>query len=300
MENIINIEHFSKSFGKHEVIHDLSFDVTAGEIFAFLGANGSGKTTTIRCLLGTYQADEGTLLVKGQQYDQTLATTLGYLPEERGLYTTSRVLETLVYFGQLKGLTYAEAHDKSVTYLDRVELGDKHKAEIKSLSSGQQQKLQLGITIINNPELLILDEPTKGLDPVNRSLLLEILLEMNKTGTTIVFSTHQMEEAEKIADRLVMIKHGKRALYGGVEEVKRSFGSNTIDLTFTGKFPVNEKLFSAELSNHTASLTPKHGVDPEAILKFLIKDDNVTITKFEVATPSLDDIFIKVTNSPDA
>jgi ABC-2 type transport system ATP-binding protein len=298
-ENIISIQNLSKSFGRNQVLNDISFDVKAGEIFAFLGANGSGKTTTIRSLLGIYQADKGTLLVNGQKYDQSQAGLLGYLPEERGLYTTSRALETLIYFGQIKGMSYADARTAAEKYLERVELADKAKAEIKSLSSGQQQKIQLGITIINNPQLLILDEPTKGLDPVNRSLLLDILLELNKQGSTILFSTHQMEEAERIADRLFMIKQGKQALYGNVEEVKRSFGDNTLTINFKGEFPLNDKLFSAKLVNHTAILTPKTGIDSEEILKYLIKDDNVVLTSFTLAAPSLNDIFIQVINSPD-
>lgn len=225
-DTIITVQNFSKKFGQTTVISDLSFEVMRGEVFAFLGANGSGKTTTIRTLLGIYEADQGELLINGKKYSQEQSSLLGYLPEERGLYTSSRVLEVLIYFGQLKGLDVKEAKKRALDFLEQVGLLDKQNLHISKLSSGQQQKIQLGITIINRPELLILDEPTKGLDPVNRALFMDILLGLNKQGSTIIFSTHQMDEAERIADRLVMIKKGKRALYGDINEVKSSYGNN--------------------------------------------------------------------------
>ncbi|MEI7604130.1 MAG: ATP-binding cassette domain-containing protein [bacterium] len=292
-KEIINVKNFKKYFGKTKVIDDLSFSVMSGEIFAFLGANGSGKTTTLRCLLGIYEADEGQLFINGKKYTQDDSYLLGYLPEERGLYVTSRVLETLIYFGRIKGMEYDAAKKFSLNYLERVGLADKANLNINKLSSGQQQKIQLGITIINSPKLLILDEPTKGLDPVNRSLLLEILMELNKSGSTIIFSTHQMEEAEKIADRLLMIKNGKSVLYGNIEEIKKSFGNNSINVVFEGRLPENNNLFSSKINNHTATLTPNKGIHSNEILKYLIYQ-NLELIKYEVSAPSLNDIFIKV------
>ncbi len=292
-ESIITIKHFSKKFGNTRVIEDLSFEVKRGEIFAFLGANGSGKTTTIRSLLGMYQHDEGELLVAGKQYSTEMSGMLGYLPEERGLYTSSRVLETLVYFGRIKGLEASDAEKRALEYLERVELSDKRDTEIKKLSSGQQQKIQLGITVINSPELLVLDEPTKGLDPVNRDLLLDMLLELNRSGSTIVFSTHQMEEAEKIAERLVMIKDGKRALYGTLQEVKESFGTHMVRVRFEGKIPENDEMYTARVENRYAEIEPQNNCTPQDILKYLITKE-VKITHFEVSAPSLHTIFVKV------
>jgi ABC-2 type transport system ATP-binding protein len=293
-EPVIKIENFSKSFDDHQVVKDLSFEVHQGETFAFLGANGSGKTTTIRCLLGIMKPTAGELLIDGQAYNINLADHIGYLPEERGLYVDSNVLETMVYFGELKGLTKAAAEKKSIAYLERVGLADKQKAKIKTLSSGQQQKIQLGLTIINDPKLLVLDEPTKGLDPVNRELLLDILEEMKSKGTTIIFITHQMEEVEKIADRLVMIKNGQRELYGGVMEVRRQFGQNRIHLDYTGLLARHDDLYAVELEeNNTAELAMKDGVTPGQVFKALAKND-MSITRFELALPSLQDIFVKV------
>jgi ABC-2 type transport system ATP-binding protein len=190
-------------------------------------------------------------------------------------------------------MSYAAAKRFSLDFLAQVELADKADVQISKLSSGQQQKIQLGITIINQPQLLILDEPTKGLDPVNRDLLMRMLLDFNKNGATIVFSTHQMNEAEKIAHRLLMIKDGTRALYGELNEVKRGFGSNVIHLQYSGKLSLAPKLFDAVIEPNTAVLTPKEGIASAEILAHLVAA-RLDIQRFEVATPTLDEIFIKV------
>lgn len=293
-KEIITVKNFSKSFGTKKVIDDLTFEVFEGEVFAFLGANGSGKTTTIRCLLNILQEDSGELLINNEVYSPTLSSLLGYLPEERGLYLTSRVLETLVYFGQLKGLSKIEATENARNYLQRVDLADKENVDIKKLSSGQQQKIQLGITVINKPKLLILDEPTKGLDPVNRELLLNILLELNKSGSTIVFSTHQMEEVEKIADRLLMIKDGRAALYGSVADVKSKYSDNSLYLNFEGKLQEETNLFDAVINKNRAVIRLKDGASKQEVIKYLA--DSVNVLKLEESAPSLNDIFIQVMN----
>jgi ABC-2 type transport system ATP-binding protein len=295
-QNAITVKNFKKSFGPQTVIEDLSFEVKEGEIFAFLGANGSGKTTTIRSLLNIYKADSGELLVFGKPYQPEHGSLLGYLPEERGLYLNAKVLETMIYMGQLKGMSKELAEKNSLEYLNRVELTDKINTQIKKLSSGQQQKIQLGITLINKPRLLILDEPTKGLDPVNRSLMLEILMELNHDQkTTILFSTHQMEEAESIANRLLMIKNGNKVLYGNIDEVKNSFGKNIVHVRFTGKFPERPELYKAKIDTNIAELTPEKGVTSDQIMSHLIKSDLI-IHEFQIGTPSLNEIFIKVSN----
>ncbi len=293
---MISIKNFSKSFDNLKVIDDLSFDVKKGEIFAYLGANGSGKTTTLRALLGIYAADSGELLIKGKPYSTEISNLLGYLPEERGLYLESKVLDTMTYFGNLKGLTLLDSKKWSEKYLEEVGLADKANEKIKNLSSGQQQKIQLGITIINKPKLLILDEPTKGLDPVNRDLLMEKLLELHSEGATILFSSHQMEEVEKIADSVLMLKDGKAALYGDLEEIKKSFGENIIKLRFRGRLPRKTKFYEAKVEKNTAQLIPKDGVKNNDILKFLIKND-VKIINFDLSSPSLHEIFVQISKS---
>lgn len=232
MDNIISIRNFAMKFGNTTVVEDLSFDVKHGETFGLLGSNGSGKTTTIRALLGIYQPTAGELLINGKPYSVSGGTKLGYLPEERGLYKKESVLDTMMYFGQLKGLTRDAAREESLEFLNRVKLTDKATTRLDKLSGGQQQKIQLGITVMGNPELLILDEPTKGFDPVNRKLLMGIIEEHQQKGATVIMVTHQMEEVERLCDRIVLLKDGKAHAYGTVAEVREKFGNKSLDTIF--------------------------------------------------------------------
>ena len=229
---VVSIQNFKMKFGNKTVINNLSFDVYKGDVFGFLGSNGSGKTTTIRALLGIYQPTDGKLLINGEQFSVESNLKIGYLPEERGLYKKESVIDVMTYFGRLKGLNKDEAVKKAFKYLDRVKLSEFANTRIDKLSGGQQQKIQLGITIIDDPELLILDEPTKGFDPVNRRLLMDIVEEHRKAGATVIFVTHQMEEVERLCDRIILLKNGKAEAYGTVKEVKQKFGNKSLDDIF--------------------------------------------------------------------
>jgi ABC-2 type transport system ATP-binding protein len=231
-EAIVQVNHFTMQFGTATVIDDLSFEVQRGETFGLLGSNGSGKTTTIRALLGIYQPTAGTLTVNGEPYRVDSGIRLGYLPEERGLYKKEKVIDIMVYFGQLKGMSREAAEKWSDRFLERVELTDKRDVRLDKLSGGQQQKVQLGITIMNDPELLILDEPTKGFDPVNRRLLMSIIEEHQEAGATVVFVTHQMEEVERLCDRIILLKDGKAEAYGKVSDIKKRYGGASLDDIF--------------------------------------------------------------------
>ena len=231
-KKIVEIRHFKMKFGNKTVIKDLSFDVFQGEVFGFLGSNGSGKTTTLRALLGLYEPTAGELLIDGKPYAVDSQINLGYLPEERGLYKKEKVLDVMIYFGQLKGLSRDEAKEFSLNFLKRVDLTDKAGMRLDKLSGGQQQKIQLGVTIMGDPELLIMDEPTKGFDPVNRRLLMNIIEERHKAGATIIYVTHQMEEVEQLCDRLILLKDGQAAAYGTLAEVKKQFGGASMDDIF--------------------------------------------------------------------
>lgn len=232
METIVDVKDFTMRFGATTVIDGLSFSVQRGETFGFLGSNGSGKTTTIRALLGMYQPTSGELLINGTPYSVAGGVKLGYLPEERGLYKKETVIDTMVYFGQLKGMGRVDAYNESIDYLRRVKLEDKAKIRLDKLSGGQQQKIQLGITIMNDPELLILDEPTKGFDPVNRKLLMDIIEERQQKGTTVIMVTHQMDEVERLCDRIILLKDGTSYAYGTVDEVRKRFGGKSLDDVF--------------------------------------------------------------------
>jgi len=284
------------AFGRKKVVDDLSFEVKKGEVFGFLGANGSGKTTTLRALLGIYEPSAGQLLINGKRYQTHLASRkLGYLPEERGLYKKETVLDIMVYFGMLKQMSRQAARNWSLEYLERVGLSDKAKIKLEKLSGGQQQKVQLGVTMMNNPELLILDEPTKGLDPVNRRLLMDMVEEQNTGGTTVILVTHQMEEVERLCDRIVMLKDGKQRAYGTTDGVRSSFGSDIIALRFDGKLPANENLYAIHKQlPHYAELKPREHATPHAILQALTSEPALELSLFEVRKPSLDDVFINI------
>ena len=245
-KKMVEIRHFKMNFGDKTVIKDLSFDVFRGEVFGFLGSNGSGKTTTLRALLGLYQPTAGDLLINGKPYSVESQIRLGYLPEERGLYKKEKVLDVMLYFGQLKGLSRKEAKDFSLKFLERVNLADKANTQLDKLSGGQQQKIQLGVTIMGDPELLIMDEPAKGFDPVNRRLLMNIIEERRKAGATIIYVTHQMEEVERLCDRLILLKDGQAAAYGTLEEVKSQFGGASMDDIFVQVYGGEAKELSDE------------------------------------------------------
>ena len=229
---IVSVNNFSLTIGDKQIVEQLDFEVFPGEVFAFLGANGSGKTSTIRSLLGIYEASTGELLINGKRLAPETAGSVGYLPEERGLYTRAKVIEALKYFGELKGMEREDAREEALAFLERVELADKANVKIKKLSGGQQQKVQLGVAIMGEPKLLILDEPTKGLDPVNRKLLLDIVDELQQKGVAVIYITHLMEEVERLADRLLILKDGKARAYGTVAAVKEEFKSKSIEDIF--------------------------------------------------------------------
>lgn len=231
MSNIVEVKNFRMQFGRKTVISDLSFNVKKGEIFGLLGANGCGKTTTVRALLGFYTPTSGELLVDGKRFDsESTKVTVGYLPEERGLYRKESVIDTMTYFGEMKGLE--NPREWSLKYLERVGLSDKANERIERLSGGQQQKVQLGVTIMGDPKLLILDEPTKGFDPMNRRLLMEIIEELHKKGAAIILITHYMEEVEKLCDRALLLKDGVARAYGKIADIKKEFGGKSLEQIF--------------------------------------------------------------------
>lgn len=289
---LITVDHFRMDFGKKTVITDLSFDVKRGETFGLLGSNGSGKTTTIRALLGIYQPTGGELLINGESYRIDGGVKLGYLPEERGLYKKEKVLDIMVYFGQLKGLHRTDAKLWSLDFLKRVGLEAEVATRLDKLSGGMQQKIQLGIAVMGDPQLLILDEPAKGFDPVNRRLLMDIIEEHQQQGATVIFVTHQMEEVERLCDRILLLKDGEARLYGTVEEVKDTFGGKILEIVSESKVPANDKLYTIERKEgHVTILNPIG--DLLAIQRSLLSS-GVTYSRFELKRPSLDDIFVDV------
>ena len=291
MENAISVKNFSLSFGKKKIIDDLSFEVKKGEIFGLLGSNGSGKTSIIRALLGLYLADEGELLINGKVFEPGKNNRLGYLPEERGLYKKESVIDVMVYFGQLKGMSKKAAREWSLGYLEQVGLADKAKTKLDKLSGGQQQKVQLGTTIINAPDLLILDEPTKGFDPVNRQLLMDIIKAENARGTTIVMVTHQMEEVERFCHRALLLKDGTAEAYGTIDEIRNKYGEKRIILEFSGNLPKSQKFSVIKQEANYAELSLESS--EQEILRELVAS-NLKINKFDVQKSTLNEIFLNI------
>jgi len=280
-------------FGENTVVRDLSFDINRGETFGFLGSNGSGKTTTIRALLGIYQATSGTLHINGRTFRPEDGASLGYLPEERGLYKKESVIDVMAYFGRLKGLSRQAAVTWSMEFLERVALADKAKLRVDKLSSGQQQKVQLGVTIMNDPELLILDEPTKGFDPVNRRLLMDIIEAQKTAGATVLMVTHQMEEVERLCDRVVLLKDGVAEAYGTIPEVQDQYGGTTVRLKYAGTLPDSAHYRVTVRDKNYAELTVTDAVDEALIVRELV-EAGVLVRSFVTTKVSLEEIFVKV------
>ena len=290
---LIHVHDFHMHFGSKKVIEGLSFDVARGETFGFLGSNGSGKTTTIRALLGIYRPTSGTLKINGKVFSEDFGSRLGYLPEERGLYKKESVLDIMTYFGRLKGLSKQAAQGFSRQYLDRVDLAAKAHVRLDKLSGGEQQKIQLGVTIMNDPELLILDEPTKGFDPVNRRLLMDIIEERKAAGATVLMVTHHMEEVERLCDRIILLKDGKAEAYGSIDEVQNHYGARTIKVKYSGALPESDHYRVVLHESNYAELALEESVDEALILKELVLA-GVVVRGFVADKRSLEDIFIQI------
>ena len=290
---IVHIRNFRMDFDGTVVVRDLSFDIERGETFGFLGSNGSGKTTTLRALLGIYRPTSGVLHINGRPFRPEHGERLGYLPEERGLYKKEPVIDVMTYFGRLKGMSKRASAEWSLAYLERVGIADKARLRVDKLSAGEQQKVQLGVTIMNEPELLILDEPTKGFDPVNRHLLMDIIEEQRTTGATVLMVTHQMEEVERLCNRILLLKNGVAEAYGTVPEVQDQYGGTTVRLKYSGSIPDSAHYRVVFRENNYAELAMSPGTDEAVILRNLVSA-GVSVRSFVTGRPSLDQIFVRV------
>jgi len=295
-DHAISVQHVTKRYGNFTAVDDFSFDVRAGEIFAMLGPNGAGKTTTIRMILDILKPDTGTVHVLGGPITEAAKERIGYLPEERGLYRNVPVIEVLTYLGQLKGMSQHEAERRATELLHHVDLGEFIKSKVSELSKGMQQKVQIIATILHRPELVIIDEPFAGLDPVNTQVVKDLLYEMNREGMTIVMSTHQMHQIEEMADRLVMISHGRRVLYGSVQEVRERFAQNAVIVEGEGDWSRLDGVSAVEVHDNgrEALLRLAEGVTPDQIMQAAAIGQDYHLRRFELAVPSLNQIFIEV------
>jgi len=289
---VIEVRNLLKRYGELVAIKGLSFEVKKGEIFGLLGPNGAGKTTTIRILMDILKPDEGEVKVLGRNPSE-VKEKVGYLPEERGLYQGLGVLETLVYFAELKGVPSSIAKERAISFLEKVDLLDRAKGKVKELSKGMQQKLQFIASIIHDPEVVFLDEPFQGLDPVNVELIKGLITELRDQGKTVVLSSHQMNLVEALCDRILLINKGEAVLYGPIREIKKRFTPNTILVKSPQLPPTIKGVQSVAKKDDAFMLTLAEGVSPQSVIKALV-EEGVELEAFEVAPVPLEDIFVKV------
>ena len=291
----LRVQNVTKRFGDFTAVDDLSFDVRRGRVFGFLGPNGAGKTTTIRMIVGITEPDFGKIEFRGKEISSDLQDRIGYLPEERGLYKKLKIIDQLRYFAALKNVPARDAEKRINFWMDRMNLGDWKKKKTTDLSKGMQQKIQFISAVLHDPELLILDEPFAGLDPINVEFLIDVIAEFKTQEKTIIFSTHLMETAERLCDDILLINKAKKVLAGGLRQVKAGFGKNLIALRADGAGGVfgNNSLVAEVTENADESIIRLvNGTDPQEFLKKLI-ETGATISKFEQVEPSLNDIFIE-------
>jgi ABC-2 type transport system ATP-binding protein len=290
---VIEVENLVKSFAHVRAVDGVSFHVGRGEIFGLLGPNGAGKTTTIRMMMDILRPDSGRIVLMGQPVSEASKARIGYLPEERGLYKNYKLLECLVYLAVLKGVPRAEARGRAMALLERVELADYARRKTKELSKGMNQKAQFLAAIVHDPELLILDEPFQGLDPVNTELLKTILIEEQTRGKTIILSTHDMNQVEVMCNRILLINHGRAVLYGALDEIKAGYAEHAV-VVECDRLPESlPGVRQVRLANHGHELMLEVDVTPQTILRRLV-DSGISIQRFEVAVPPLEQIFISV------
>lgn len=296
----LEFESVSKSFAEKNVIRDISFSVEEGEIFGLLGPNGAGKTTLIRLLLDILKPDSGEIRIFGGSLTPAAKDRIGYLPEERGLYRKTKLLDMLVYLAQLKNIPKKEAQANAEALLKSLELYEYRGKRVEELSKGMQQKIQFLSSIIHDPELIILDEPFSGLDPVSTKSIKAKILEYKNAGRTIILSTHMMEQAQKLCDRILMINKGRRVLYGTVAEIRKEHGKDSLLVEFADKGvhgAIGEIPGIKRVSEHDGSVEifTEEGVSYQTVLQELVK--RAEILRFEHALPSLNDIFIETVES---
>ncbi len=290
----LKVENVTKRYGDFTAVENLSFEIRAGRVFGFLGPNGAGKTTTIRMIVGITIPDEGKIRLFGSKITPQIRDRIGYLPEERGLYKKMKVQDQLRYFAALKGVSQKEADKRIDFWLDRMKLSEWKLKKTTDLSKGMSQKLQFISTMLHNPELLILDEPFSGLDPVNVEFMKEVIAEIKSQDKTIIFSTHLMETAEKLCDDILLINKSQKVLSGSLREIKASYGKNVISVRCEGGEEVlNDETLITNIIEHAdeKELFLTEDADSQVVLKRLI-GSGAKVTKFEMIEPSLNDIFI--------
>ena len=292
---VIEINNVTKKYGDRVAVDNFSFTAESGKIYGFIGPNGAGKTTTIRMIMGIIEPDSGSINVFGEKLSEGSKKRIGYIPEERGLYKKYRVSDLLLYFGRLKGLSLEDARKNTEIWLDRVGLKDRANSKIEELSKGMQQNVQLIVSLINNPDLVILDEPFVGLDPINTRNMKEIIYSLKESEKTIIFSTHQMNEAERLCDHIFLINKGTKIIDGTLEEIKKKYSKNFVSVEFRNKIIKLEDIGIIQnvyYEGNKAEIELRKNTNYNDLLEVLIHKGD--ITKYEISESSLESIFVEV------
>lgn len=297
----IELAKVRKCFGDFVAVNDLSFNIAEGSVFGLLGPNGAGKTSTIRMMIGITAPDSGEVRVFGKPFERKCLEKVGYLPEERGLYKKMKMLDQLVFLGQLHGMAAGTAREQAIAWCHRLEISEKLGSKVEELSKGMQQKIQFIAALLHDPDFIIMDEPFAGLDPVNSDLLKDVLLELKKKGKTVLFSTHRMDQVEKLCDAICLINRGQAVLEGELKQVKSSFGKNSVQIAYDGNgdFLRNNPLVSSfnDYGNYV-EVQMARGAETQQLLRMVA--EHARIDRFEVMEPSLEEIFKEVVGKTDA
>jgi ABC-2 type transport system ATP-binding protein len=288
----VEVSHVVKSFADKVAVDDLSFSVAPGEMFGLIGPNGAGKTTTIRMMMDIIKPDSGGVTIFGEKLGEATKNRLGYLPEERGLYKKLSVIDSVTYLASLKGMDRHSAAEKAEELLNQTGMLDSRKKKIEELSKGMGQIIQFIVTIIHDPQLVVLDEPFAGLDPVNTELLKGMLADLRNQGKAVILSTHQMNQVEELCDRILMINHGHTVLYGNLSEIKARYRGNSVIVDFKGELGQIPGVTAKRPGKGYTELILDDKVTPQQVLNHLVSR-GLVINRFEVATPSLNEIFLK-------
>ena len=301
---VLEVQNLSKSYGDFQAVRELSFAVARGEVMGFLGPNGAGKTSTLRMVLGLLRPDAGSVRLFGAPWSRAILPRIGYLPEERGLYKRMRAVEAVTYFARLKGLDPATARGRAHALLDRLGLAEAARRRIENLSRGMAQKVQLAAAVAHGPDLLILDEPFSGLDPLNQQLIEGILLGEAKAGRSVIFSTHTMQQAERLCRRILILRRGRKAFEGSVEESRRLLPRRVrleaaADLAFIAALPGVERLEPPGDGRPAWEAVLGNGTEPGALLAACVAC-GVTPTRFDASEPTLHEVFVAIAGGESA
>ena len=299
MNPTVEVSQLAKSFGATRAVDDVSFAVEQGEIFGLLGPNGAGKTTTIRLMLDIFKPDHGTVSILEGPMTEAKKERIGYMPEERGLYQDMQLERCLIYLAGLKGVSSADARRRVSAYLERFDLAQHRNKKVKELSRGMQQKSQIINTVLHKPELLIVDEPFSGLDPVNTKLVKDLMDELRRDGTTIIMSTHMMHQVEELCDRIVLINRGRNVLYGPLKQIRRDFAGHAVLVRVDGPLPEISGVEAVVQHNGAVQLNLAADTTPQEVLAQLVSSQAI-VEQFEIAAPGLDEIFIQAVGEDPA